>query len=52
MREPIKIAFYHRHQNRVFSGYGTVEELQRLWEQFKKATPPGSQVRDLSQEPP
>lgn len=52
MCEPIKIVFYHRYENRVFSGYGTVEELQRLWEYFKEAPSPRSQVRDLSQEPP
>lgn len=52
MREPIKIVFYHRHEGRIFSGYGTVEELQRLWKYFKEATPPRTQVRDLSQASP
>jgi hypothetical protein len=52
MCEPIKIFFYHRHQGRVFSGFGTLEELQRLWEYFKEAPSPRTQMRDLSQESP
>lgn len=52
MHGPIKIYFYHQYENRIFSGYGTVEELQRLWEQFEEASSPRTQVRDLSQESP
>lgn len=52
MSEPVKIYFYHRYQGRVFSGYNTVEELQRLWKYFKKTASPRTQMRDLSQESP
>lgn len=52
MCEPIKIVFYHRYQGRIFTAYGTLEQVQRLWEQFKEATPPRTQMRDVPQTSP